>query len=231
MKRRPNHRQVGLLFVFLCVAIACLVYALMVNIRSNNNAPATTAADNVMTTDLTTTPGSDEVPTDAAPAISEEAASNTDGADLGACRSEVCSWSKTLSSSEVARKDGSRLIDLTLLGGEAPDVEHPRIRWNTEAHHVWVFCSTTLPVTIIRSDDAYQVDVLDFVTGIPSVLDSSAAIYQHTCHPRDDRLFDQPLQLGYHPVAPAFQEISVNDPSEIWTKETDAAHAPEATVE
>lgn len=109
MKRRPGHTQTGLLFVFLCVAVACLVYALMVNRRSNSEATASTPADNVVTTDLATTPGSDVVPEDVAPALAEETVSNADGADLGSCHSDVCSWSKTLFSTEVARKDNSRL--------------------------------------------------------------------------------------------------------------------------
>lgn len=125
--------------------------------------------------------------------------------DMGRCHGDHCSWSLTRSRTIVRKNLAGTLIRLTLLGGTSKnntdgDAKAAHIRWNAKPHEVYVFCSKRLPAVIMKNDispafvktsgghrfPSYQVDVLDFVNGIPGDLESSANLFVRTCYPGDD---------------------------------------------
>jgi hypothetical protein len=153
---------------------------------------------------------------------------------LGRCHEDLCSWSITKSRTVVKQDALGTLIRLSVLGGTSKntdgDYEKARIRWNSKPHEIYVFCSKRLPAVIMKMNlppeaikaaggykfPPYQVDVLDFVNGIPGNLESSANIFVRTCYPNDN--WDTPGFAQRHGLT-AFDElpdVTINNPEAIF---------------
>lgn len=204
----------GVIFIAACVLLAGIVYAV---IRSPAPEPVienTSVAD--MHLDM---PEPSPATPAATPAEGTSASpSNTaDGAQLGRCGMGECSWSRTLSSYAVKEDQRGRLITLTLLGGSSRN-ETSRITWNDQPHSVYVFCSTTLPAVMMKTGDGWQVDVLDFIDGVPGVLTSAASIYGDACHPGDRRFPGDAEALGYSHLDDEREEVRIDQPTDIFDR-------------
>lgn len=125
-----------------------------------------------------------------------------ENADLGSCHMDSCSWSVEVSRQLVGSNKNGRLYELTLFGGTSDnivDVEQnviPVITWNEKPHNLFVLCSTKTPAVAMAVDGGYQVDVLDFSEDgyIPSVLESSAEIYNDVCgNTKNEDAYDETL--------------------------------------
>ncbi|MDO8322690.1 MAG: hypothetical protein Q7T23_07085 [Phenylobacterium sp.] len=134
------------------------------------------------------------------PVLAKDAAPTSDAAgeipEIGNCHMGACSWSKTNSKRQLRGSQAGTLYELTLQGGTSSHSgnDYPAgysasvpIQWNDEAHKVWVFCSKVLPTVMIKVGNAYQVDTLDFVNGVPNVQVSAAEIYASVCLPPGKR--------------------------------------------
>ena len=53
---------------------------------------------------------------------------------------------------------------------------------------------------MLNADDGWQVNVLDFINGVPGMLESSEAIYIQTCHPDDRDFPNNAAALGYNAI-------------------------------
>lgn len=148
--------------------------------------------------------------------------------ELGRCHMEECSWSLTKSRTVVRREVTGTLLRLSLLGGTSSNVnddENAPIRWNAKSHTVYVFCSRRLPAVIMKTDAGFQVDVLDFVNGIPGALESSANLYARTCSPNADWNSDGFAERYGLPAVDDLSDVTINRPDEIFQV---AAQAPKA---
>jgi hypothetical protein len=135
--------------------------------------------------------------------------------DDGRCGMEECSYSKELAREVVGGGANGRLVKVTLLGGSSSR-EGSAITWNKTPHDLYVYCSTMLPVVMMQTDQAWQVDSLDFINGVPGVLESSQSIYAKTCH-KDDKAFpDDAKSLGYTEIPEEKQDITIKKPSDIF---------------
>jgi hypothetical protein len=126
------------------------------------------------------------------------------------------------------------LVRLSLLGGTSNnsdgDPAQARIRWNVRPHDVFVFCSKRLPAVMMRMDAApapagagedrsfpsYQVDVLDFVNGIPGALESSANLFARTCYPGDDWTSPDFARRNGLPGFEDEPEVTIESPGDIF---------------
>lgn len=217
MNGSSKHTLYGVIFIATCLLVAGIVYAV---IRSPAPAPVmenTSVAD--MHVDL---PEAASTLVTSAP----DANSNTqtaprpddDGAvQPGPCGTDECSWSKTLSRDVVQADTRGRLIKLTLLGGSSRS-EKTRIIWNDRPHSVYVFCSTALPAVMLEDSGRWQVDVLDFIDGVPGVLQSSVSIYADACHPGDKRFPSDAETLGYAHVEDENEDVQIDRPTDIFDR-------------
>lgn len=154
--------------------------------------------------DQASSPQAEHALTASAPPPTQESAKNapptSDAAgeipEIGNCHMGECSWSKTNSKRQLRGSQAGTLYELTLQGGTSSHSgnDYPAaysasvpIQWNDEAHKVWVFCSKALPTVMIKAGNAYQVDTLDFVNGVPNVQVSAAEIYTSVCLPPGKR--------------------------------------------
>ena len=164
---------------------------------------------------------------DVEPALSNSASLKEDGASqgsaaepqLGRCHMGECSWSLTKDRAVVRRDANGSLLRLTLLGGTS---QHPdeydsdaNIEWNKSTHTVHIFCSSRLPAVMLEESGEMQVDVLDFVSGVPGVLESSANLYTSTCHPDDDWTSDGFADRHGYKTFGEDVEVSVSKPEDI----------------
>jgi hypothetical protein len=134
---------------------------------------------------------------------------------LNSCHGGECSWSVTRSRAVVRQDARGTLYRLSLLGGSAREGSR-RIRWNRQPHEVFIFCSRRLPAVILAVDNAWQVDVLDFVNGPPPVLESSAELYVRTCHPGIDWATDGfARRFGYRSTED-LPELQLTRPEDIF---------------
>lgn len=152
-----------------------------------------------------------------APDQSADAASTEP--ELGRCHMDECSWSLTKSRTVVRREVTGTLLRLSLLGGtssNANDDGNAPIRWNAKPHTANVFCSNRLPAVIMKTDAGFQVDVLDFVNGIPGALESSANLYVRICHPNDNWNSKGFAERNRLPDVSDFLDVTINGPEEIF---------------
>jgi hypothetical protein len=155
--------------------------------------------------------------------------------ELGRCHMELCSWSLTKGRVVVRRNVAGMLIRLSLLGGTSRnntdgDYHNAHIHWNAKPHTVYVFCSKRLPAVLMKSDvppaaikasggyhfPPFQVDVLDFVNGIPGGLESSANLFVRTCYPNDDWTSDSFARRNGLPAFDELPEVTINSPEDIF---------------
>lgn len=146
-----------------------------------------------------------------------------DKLSFGRCHMDECSWAKILSQKEIAADMRGRLIELKLRGGSSPnddsDLNNPKITWNKYTHKVYIFCSVYLPVSMMKSEGKYQVDILDFWQGTPGILESSASLYREACHPSSMGLNEQTLakRFGYRKLEDTHSlDIVVHKPIDIF---------------
>jgi len=83
-------------------------------------------------------------------------------------------------------------------------------------HDVFVFYSTALPSVILGEADSWQVDVLDFVDGVPGVLESSQALYMKTCHAADRQFPHDAETLGYTSIPEKREDLKISLAVEIF---------------
>jgi hypothetical protein len=133
----------------------------------------------------------------------------------GHCGMEECSYSQELRRSVIGGGANGRLVKLTLLGGTSAR-SGSAIKWNRSPHDVYVYCSTVLPSVMLETDGNWQVDVLDFVNGVPGILESAQATYTETCHKGDRQFPDDAKSLGYQEISEDKQDISVTKPEDIF---------------
>jgi hypothetical protein len=156
-------------------------------------------------------------PNVAANALANAAAAPAVGApQMGSCNGGECSWSRTQSSAVVRREASGILYRLSLLGGTAPEGEDAAVRWNRQPHEVFIFCSPLLPTVILPDEGHLQVDVLDFVAGPTPVLETSAELYVHTCHPGEDMAAEGFAARHGYRAQDAEREITLSRPEDIF---------------
>jgi hypothetical protein len=134
---------------------------------------------------------------------------------LNSCHGGECSWSITRSRTVVRQDARGILYRLSLLGGSAREGSN-RIRWNRQPHEAFIFCSRRLPAVILAVDGGWQVDVLDFVSGPPPVLESSFSLYVRTCHPGADWAADGFARRFGYTAREESPEISLSRPEDIF---------------
>ena len=128
-----------------------------------------------------------------------------------------CSWSKE-AGREVVKSDGrGTLIKLSLIGGSSSG-EKAAVTWDAIPHDVFVFCSTALPSVILGQAGNWQVDVLDFVDGVPGVLESSQALYIKTCHGADRQFPNNAEALGYTSIPDEREYVKISRADEIFDR-------------
>lgn len=214
MNGSSKHTLYGVIFIAACVLLAGIVYAV---IRSPAPEPA---IENTSVADMhIDAPEPSPALAAATPAESASASPSNAGdtAQPGRCGMKECSWSKTLSINLVQEDQRGRLIALSLLGGSSRN-ETSRITWNDRPHTVYVFCSTALPAVMMKVDGGWQVDVLDFVDGVPGVLESSASIYANACHAGDRRFPSDAEALGYSHIDDDREEVQIDQPTDIFDR-------------
>jgi len=135
--------------------------------------------------------------------------------ELNSCHGGICSWSITRARTLV-RQDGTGILHrLSLLGGTAGEGSR-RIRWQRQPHDVFIFCSSNLPTVILRVESRWQADVIDFVTGPPSYMESSASLYMRTCHPGEDMAAPGFATRHGYQVEDPDQNITLTRPEDIF---------------
>jgi hypothetical protein len=134
---------------------------------------------------------------------------------LNSCQGGQCSWSITRSRTIVRQEAAGILYRLSLLGGSAREGSN-RIRWNSQPHEVFIFCSARLPAVILSDQGHWQVDILDFVTGPPPYQESSASLYARTCHPGEDWSADGFAARHGYRALDADREIALSGPEDIF---------------
>jgi hypothetical protein len=215
MNGSSKHTLYGVIFIAACLLVAGILYAV---VRS----PAPTEViENTSVDDLRVDlPEANSTPeangnnsTVSTPTLQD--ASTDSSVQPGRCGMEECSWSKALSRDVIQADQRGRLIEVTLLGGSSRS-EKSRITWNDRPHDVYVFCSTALPTVMMEADGRWQVDVLDFIDGIPGVLETSAAIYGEFCHAGDSRFPTDAEALGYAHIDDEKEDIQVERPTDIF---------------
>ncbi len=217
MSRKSNHLIGGILFILVCLFLAAVIYA---SLWSHPNHEATIAEGAAQTKFEPAVPAANlNVAGTAAVTLSSadgvEPTSRQQGAWPGSCVSDGCSWARPLDHTVIQSEPRGRLVEVLLQGGSSRSERAP-IAWSTEAHHVYVFCSLQLPSVMIEQEQGWQVDTLDFIVGIPSVLDGSADIYAKICHPHARDLRTEAAALGYGELSESASEITVNNPQEIY---------------
>jgi len=155
--------------------------------------------------------------------VSSLAFSNSDEITLGRCHMDSCSWSKTIKKETIKSSKQDKLIRLVLLGGESnnepsnnEELNNPKITWSKDTHEVFVFCSTKLPSVILKDDTNYQVDIFDFSTGVPGVLESGANLYKETCYPNTHNLSDSDLVKKYNYSPLPEIDVHIKNPVDIF---------------
>jgi hypothetical protein len=217
MNGSSKHTLYGVIFIATCLLVAGIVYAV---IRSPAPAPVienTSVAD--MRVDLPEAAATQVASAPDANANTQTAPqTDADGTDQpGRCGTDDCSWSKTLSRDLVQADQRGQLIKLTLLGGSSRS-EKTRIIWNDRPHSVYVFCSTALPAVMLEDSGRWQVDVLDFIDGVPGVLQSSVSIYASACHPGDKRFPSDAEALGYAHIEDENEDVQIDRPTDIFDR-------------
>ncbi len=224
MNGSSKHTLYGVIFIAVCVLVAGVLYA-VVRSPAPTEVIENTSVDD-MRVDLpeaSSTPEANGNDGTVSTPTSQE--TSTDGSvQPGRCGMEDCSWSKALSRDVVQADQRGRLIKVTLLGGSSRS-EKSRITWNDRPHDVYVFCSTVLPAVMMEADGHWQVDVLDFIDGVPGVLQSSEAIYGETCHGGDSRFPGDAEVLGYAHIDDEREDIQVDRPTDIFA----AARPPQGS--
>jgi len=222
---RSNHVEAGLTFVGVCILIAVAAFLFT---RYSSNAPAAASAgENTIVAPLDDAAAEDVQPA-AEPQVQAAAnVPNNDLPQLGACHGGECSWSVETARNIIREEGQEQLIKVTLMGGTSLHSanQYPerfkagqKIAWNGSAHDVYVFCSTRLPAVMMQADGAWQTDVLDFVNGVPSVLDSSAALYAQTCHSAADNYPSNGFaaKYGYMTAPREMEEPAISAPTDIF---------------
>ncbi len=217
-----NHTLYGVLFILACLIAAGGFYAI---IRS----PTSQAAqpDQIMdNTQLNSEEGveSDPVVEGVTAAEPTEVAATPAPTDdtpgqpqLGMCRMDDCSWSKETGREVVKSDRRGTLVKLSLIGGSSSG-EKAAITWDESSHDVFVFCSAALPSVILGEADSWQVDVLDFVDGVPGVLESSQALYMKTCHAADGRFPNDAETLGYRSIPEEREDVRISRVEDIFDR-------------
>lgn len=215
--RHGKHQIRGILFIAACVLIALLAH---VAISQGYVERADTSGSVIENADAF----ADDVDE---PADQEQAAAEiqpitsviadpapSDDVSAGRCHMEECAYSRLLERTLVASGSSGRLLKLRLLGGSAANGE-TTIHWNKTPHDVYVYCSTKLPAVIMRVDGAWQVDVLDFVTGVPGILEDSQQLYGSACHEGDSQFPTDAEALGYSVIPDDRQDVVISKPEGI----------------
>jgi hypothetical protein len=215
MNGSSKHTLYGVIFIAVCLLVAGGLYAVVRSLAPTEVIENTSVAD--MRIDLPEVNSTPETNGDdsATSTPASSGASTDGGVQPGRCGMEECSWSKALSRDVVQADQRGRLIKVTLLGGTSRG-ERSRVTWNDRPHDVYVFCSTALPAVMMEAGGQWQVDVLDFVDGIPGVLETSASIYGETCHADDSRFPGDAEALGYAPIDDEKEDIQVDRPTDIF---------------
>ena len=143
------------------------------------------------------------------------AAAPAQAPQLNSCHGGDCSWSITRSRALVRQDASGILYRLTLLGGSAREGSS-RIRWNRQPHEVFIFCSPRLPAVILPDQGHLQVDILDFVAGPPSDLESSFSLYVRTCHPGEDWAAEGFAARHGYRAQDAERELALTRPEDIF---------------
>ncbi|ROT93499.1 hypothetical protein EB810_15585 [Altererythrobacter sp. FM1] len=133
----------------------------------------------------------------------------------GRCYMDECSYTQELRREVIGGGLNGKLIKLTLRGGTSASTGSA-IQWEKTPHDVYVFCSTILPATMLKADGGWQVDVLDFINGVPGILENSQSIYAETCHKGDGHFPNDAKSLGYQEIPQDKQDVSISSPEDIF---------------
>ncbi len=69
---------------------------------------------------------------------------------------------------------------------------------------------------MLEDAGSWQVDVLDFINGVPGVLESSQELYMKTCHAADQQFPNNASSLGYASIPDERKEVTITRPDEIF---------------
>lgn len=218
MNGNRNHTLYGVLFILACLIAAGALYAVIRSPTSTDQPEqimentqldieyaetANQSAESATAVDAAATPPS--APSDDTPGQPQ----------LGMCRGDECSWSKETGREVVKSDRRGTLVKLSLVGGSSTS-EKGAISWNADGHDVYVFCSTALPSVLLEDAGTWQVDVLDFIEGVPGVLESSQALYMKTCHAANQQFPNNASLLGYASIPDEREEVTITRPDEIF---------------
>ncbi len=217
-----NHTLYGVLFILACLIAAGGLYAIIRSPTSQAAQP-NQIMDN---TQLNSEEGveSDPVVEGVTVAKPTEVAATPAPTDdtpgqpqLGTCRMDDCSWSKETGREVVKSDRRGTLVKLSIIGGSSPGEKAP-VSWDTNGQDVYVFCSTALPSVLLEDAGRWQVDVLDFVDGVPGVLESSQALYMKTCHAADRQFPNNASSLGYASIPDEREDVAITRAEDIFDR-------------
>ncbi|WP_267396516.1 MULTISPECIES: hypothetical protein [unclassified Sphingomonas] len=223
MNGNSKHTLYGLLFIALCLVTAGILYW-VIRPSATTTQPVleqTKVSDMNVGNDAVVASRGDDAPIDAGRSNADRETISTPSEpstpQLGSCSSDGCSWSKQVSRSVVQADRRGQLNKLNLVGGSSTD-EKGRITWNSRPHEVYVFCSTALPAVMISDAGKWQVDVLDFIDGVPGILESSQSLYAQTCHPGEQAFPRDAEALGYTSIPDEDEDVIVSHPADIFDR-------------
>lgn len=221
MNGNRNHTLYGVLFILACLIVAGGLYAVIRSPTSRPDQPGQIMDNtqlNIEEGDESGTTVDSAIVNEPAVEASVDAAPADDtpgGAQLGMCRMDDCSWSKETGRKVVKSDRRGTLVKLSLISGSSKG-ENDAITWDANPHDVFVFCSTALPSVILGEAVSWQVDVLDFVDGVPGVLESSQALYMKTCHAADRQFPNDAETLGYTSIPEGREDVKISRADDIF---------------
>lgn len=141
----------------------------------------------------------------------------------GNCHMGVCIWSNILGIFVVKKDQDAELMQATVIGGSSPDTgikssDRKQISWDGDSHQIYIFCSHDLPAVMVKDGDRWQVDILDFVQGIPDILNGSANIYSYACHGKLSLWSKAGFAERYGYKSPIYNEVTVEKPEDIFSQ-------------
>lgn len=218
MNGNRNHTLYGVLFILACLIAAGALYAVIRSPTSQPDQPEQIMDNTQLNIEYaeTANQGAESTPVDAAATPPSAPSDDTPGQpQLGMCRGDECSWSKETGRAVVKSDRRGTLVKLSLVGGSSTG-EKGAIAWNASGHDVYIFCSTALPSVMLEDAGSWQVDVLDFINGVPGVLESSQELYMKTCHAADQQFPNNASSLGYASIPDERKEVTITRPDEIF---------------
>lgn len=200
------------------LALVILVSALYFLARAADSATASSANSSQNVSDDHATvverKATEPVP-ESKPTVAPETKAEAAEVEEGRCYMGECTYSQKLNQQVIGAGINGKLIKLKLRGGTSSS-SGSAISWEKNFHVVYVYCSISLPSVITKFEGNWQVDVLDFIGGVPGILESSERLYGSTCHKNDEKYPNDAAALGYLPIPDDKQNVTINKLEDIF---------------